>query len=112
MFDLVDGFGEIFFGVAFRHIEKLTLDTRLGEHDLHLFLEVFEKEVFQKLLFAILRRDDLLGNLMRGIILNDKRRQCVRFGKRSVFERKIAATLHDAAARDQNIDRRIEVIRL
>ena len=71
---------------------------------------MLREEFFDEFLFAVFGGDDLFGDLVRGIVLDDERRKRVRVRKGGVFEREIAAPLHDAAAGDEDVDCRIEMI--
>ena len=112
MLDFIDGFGKVFLGILFRHFEELLPHALFGKDDVHFLFKVFQKEIFEKLFFAVFRRDNFFGNLMSGVILYDESRERVRIGKRCVLQSKIASALHDSAARNEDIDRGIEIIRL
>ena len=111
VFDGGDGLFEVFPRVAGRHIEKVALDALLGAHDLRLPARLFARVCQKEFVVHLFVGDELVRQLVRGIILGEKAQKALAALARTLFEGESAAALHDAPPRDEHADGAVDAVR-
>ena len=106
---LIDRLFQIIGGVIFRHFQELFANALPRRNHGYVLLIARTEKVLDEFAFAVVVRNDLVGDLVRGVVLRNKGRKRLRVGG-SIFHGERARALHDAAARDENIDGGVHLV--
>ena len=109
--DRRDGLFEILPRVAGGHIQQIAFDALSGAHDLRFSARLFAGVLLKERIVHFFVGDDLVGQLVRGIILGEKAQKALAALARALLEGEGAAALHDAPPRDEHADGAVDAVR-